>query len=1037
MRNDLEYAAQRFAVFGQQVLAPAVYPRAAPLAVEVYQCPDPVPYEVAIHATYEPVSLGWRWGPVWSTAWFRLRGRVPAQLAGRSVALRFSCGTEALLWRDGVPHQGFDVNHDAALLFDPARGEEEVGVFLEAACNHPLGAAAFWWQESEFNRRWSEAAPGRLETAELSAYEPAVWELYRTYEFARQLMLLCTPDARRGQELRAALERATVAIDENDVPASAAGALAILKAALHGTGVAGRGRCHAVGHAHIDTAWLWRIRETKRKCLRSFATVLRLMDQHPDFSFLCSQAQQYAWVEEESPALFEQIARRVKEGRWEASGAMWVEPDCNVPGGESLVRQVLHGARYWESRFGARGRQRLLYLPDTFGFSAALPQIMTLSGLDVFVTNKLSWNDTNEFPYTNFRWRGLDGSEVLAHCTPGRDYNALLSPAELQRGDKEHARKGGATCPVWLQPFGFGDGGGGPTREMILNADLARACEGLPAVALSTSAAFCDELRRERDALRAQGQDLPVWEGELYLEYHRGTYTAQAWLKHAHRRAEQALRAAEWLAFAGPEPPAGAAGADAARRLETAWKVLLLHQFHDILPGSSITAVYDDARRELARLREEYDALLVEGVQRWARQADTTGLTEPMLVLNPASTARSGVVECGGRLQYVERVPALGALIIDRAQAIGVTPVRVEGQTLSNGLIEATIDEFGQVASLRAVGMERDACARRADGSAEPLNQLVLYDDRPRHWDAWDLEPYYLEKAEAVGARAETWTVSEAGPLRAVIEVTRPLGRASRITQRFVLSAGAPRLDVRTQVTWHEEHKLLRALFPVDVRATRATYEIQFGHVERPTLRNTPWEQARFEVCAQRWADLSEWGFGVALLNDGRYGHSCDGNVLGLSLLRSPRFPDPQADMGVHEFTYSLMVHGGDWRAAGVDREAEALNAPLIAAALPVGQRGALRGRWSPFAIEVTGAAGVEVVAVKRAESDDRLIVRLAETHGGRGQARLTWHRSVQEVDGVDLLERLLSGCALRHDAARRTTSLPLRAFEIVTLAVR
>jgi alpha-mannosidase len=440
MRNELEAAAQRLAVYAKQVLEPAVFGPGVRLHVGVLQSLEPILHGEAQRGTYQPVDIGWRWGPVWSTAWFRLTGRVPREMRGRRVVLRFSSGTEALLWRDGVPHCGFDVNHDLAVLFGPAAGNEEIYLLIEAACNHPLGASPFWWLEAEFNQRWAEAKPGRLERCEIAAYDPAVWRLWRRFEFARQLMLLCPQEQKRGHQLCAALNQASELIDDGDVAGTAAAASEVLVTALRGAGLPTRTTCYAVGHAHIDTAWLWTFREARRKCLRTFATALRLVEDYPHFHFLCSQAQQYAWVQEQSPELFQQIAARVREGRWEAGGGMWVECDCNLPTGESLVRQILHGTRYWEKTFGEHARQRHLYLPDTFGFSAALPQIMALAGLDTFITNKMSWNESNEFPHTTFRWRGLDGTEVLAHCTPGRDYNATNTPLELQRGEKECAR---------------------------------------------------------------------------------------------------------------------------------------------------------------------------------------------------------------------------------------------------------------------------------------------------------------------------------------------------------------------------------------------------------------------------------------------------------------------------------------------------------------------------------------------------------------------------------------------------------------------
>ncbi|MBU0640106.1 MAG: hypothetical protein KKB50_14670 [Planctomycetes bacterium] len=1019
----------------EQVLKPAMYPVSTPLNVAAFQCPEPIPYAEAVQQSYQPVEVGWRWGPAWSTAWFRITGRVPAELAGRAVALRFSSATEALLWDDGTPRHGLDVNHDVAPLHDPAQGNEPLDLFVEAACNHPLGSTAFEWQEQEFNQRWKEAQPGRLEYCELVALDPAVWRLRHTFEFARQLMLRFGDEAERGQQLCQALRAAARTIDAADVSGTAAAALETIEQALAGSGVATPARCFAVGHAHIDTAWLWPLSETRRKCLRSFATAVRLLERYPDFHFLCSQAQQYAWLEESSPELFEAVAARVQEGRWEPGGAMWVEADCNVPSGESLVRQILYGTRYWERKFGESARQRFLFLPDTFGFPASLPQIMAQAGLDTFITNKLGWNDTNEFPHVTFCWRGIDGSEVLAHCTPGRDYNSANTPAELLRSARNSTRHDRTDTGVWLQPFGYGDGGGGPTDWMILNAHLARDCTGLPRTIISRTDTFCDALQKQRAVLREENRDLPVWDGPLYLEYHRGTYTTQAWLKQANRRAEQALRTAEWLTFAGPMALEPEPAEHAMTRLGEAWRLVLLNQFHDILPGSSIGPVYAEARAQHERVARICSELIEAGIRNWSQQVDTADMREPMIVFNPRATMQSDVVECDGRLHWAEDVPALGVAVVDRAQPTRVHAASVEGTTLSNGLIAATIDDAGRVTRLRHLGLKREACARRPDESRTPLNQLVLYDDRPRSWEAWNIDAEYAEQAHPADKAGGQPRVVESGPLRAVLELSRPLGQSSHITQRFVLTAEAPRLDIQTRVVWNEERRLLRALFPVDVRARWATYEIQFGHLECPTHRNTPWDQASFELCAQRWMDLSEHGFGVALLNDCKYGHSCVDNVLGLSLLRSPKSPDPEADMGVHEFTYSIMPHAGDWRAAGVARQAAALNLPMLARPLAPGQRGLLRNSWAPFALHVEGAIGVMIPALKRAEGDNRLIVRLVETHGGQGRIALAWNLPVAKVECVDLLECPVKLPDFAHKASAERTVLTLHPFQIVTLA--
>ncbi len=1033
MGREYESAAARYNIFACDVLAPAVIRERAPLSVSVLQSAEPLDPSDAVEREFRPVPIGWRWGPVWSTAWFQIRGVVPTSMAGKSVGLRFSSGTEATLWERGEPRCGLDPNHELVLLYEPARGGETVGLHVEAACNRPFGVAVFSWEDAEERRRWSEPMPGRLEFCELVVLDQPVWRLWKTYEFARQLLAQLGEESPRARRLAVALERATQRIDAADVPAAAAAATALVEEGLRGE-AASTQTAVAIGHAHIDTAWLWPIRETRRKCIRSFSTVVALMERYPDFHFMCSQAQQYAWVEKDAPGLFARITARVREGRWEPCGGMWVEPDANLPSGESLVRQILHGVRYWRERFGEHAPQRILYLPDTFGFPASLPQIARLAGLDTFITNKLWWNDTNEFPHMTFVWRGLDGSEILAHNTPGKDYNSANTPREWLRGVQNAARIDPAGTGLWLQPFGFGDGGGGPTAETIHFAQLAGKTEGLPNVLQGRADRFAEALHRRRKELLTAGRDLPVWDGELYLEFHRGTYTTQAWLKRANRRAEGLLRIAEWLTFFGPQPLANSEAHEASLQLDKAWKQVLLHQFHDILPGSSIAQVYEHAHSDHERVRGVCEALIRSAARRWAAAAHSGGGRQPFLVLNSASTPRSGWVRCGERECFATDVPALGARVLDAAaDTPAPQPVNCTADELSNGILAARFDELGRITSLRRLDLPRDACG---SGSGAALNQLVLYEDRPRVYDAWEIDREYEQKAERVLTPCARRITGD-GLQRGAIEFTRALGRDSRITQTYVLRAGSPRLDIQTRVEWRERHRLLRALFPVQVHARRATYEIQFGHLERATHRNTPWDQAMFEVCAHGWMDLSESGFGVALLNDCKYGHSCHGNVLGLSLLRGPTFPDPHADLGEHEFTYSLMPHDGDWRRAGVDKEAEDLNNPLQAHPLEPGGRGPIGEAWAPFELQSSGSQGVRVVAAKRGERGDALVLRLVETHGGRARVTLRWALPVTAVRSVDLLEHDHALEDFRHDARERVSSFAMQPFQIVTLAAK
>jgi alpha-mannosidase len=1044
----LQYSALGFETFRDEVLWPAVMPRRVRADVGIWQpAGGAADLRAAAKARYRPVEVGLRWGPVWSTAWFRVRGALPAVGRGQELALRFSCGTEATLWRDGRPAQGFDPYRDLALL--PTRGVRRVDLLIEAACNLPLGISTFWWDHPELHARWREAKPGRLETAEFVIIEPDLWRFVQRWDFLRKTLLTLPPESARAMRINDAMRDIRRGIDAAEPASGMRAALPALEAALRGEGPGTRTACVAVGHAHIDTAWLWPISETRRKCLRTFASVLRLLDRFPNFHFICSQAQQYAWVEEDSPALFEEIRAGVRSGRFEPTGAMWIEPDATCPSGESFVRQILHGVAYWTRTFGARGAQRMLYLPDTFGFPPCLPQIAALAGLDTFITNKMSWCETNRFPHVTFRWRGLDGTEILTHLTPGHNYNSAIEPADMQFGERNLVQGDGQSfvsraIPTWLQPFGFGDGGGGPTAEQIERASIASACEGVPEVRQHSVGRFCDELHAAWRSLRSNGHDLACWDGELYLELHRGTYTSQAWAKRQNRLAESLLREVEALACS--QPLATAREREEVRAgLDPLWKLVLLNQFHDILPGSSIAPVYDDARRDHARVSEVAGAARNELLARVADACDTRDLVDPILVRNPASTDRGGVVEIGGALVAVDAVPALGFEVLDAAgDHVDAPTVTVEesrdGISLQNAWIEATIGRDGAVADLRLHGTTRSANARVAGGGRQALNQLWLYEDRPRRWEAWDVDRDYAERGNRVATPA-TVEVITSHPLRAEVRVRRSLGVRSEIFQTYRLDAGSHRLEIRTEVNWQEERTMLRALFPVAVRSRFATFGTQFGAIERATHRNTSWDEARFEVPGHAWMDLSEPGFGLAVLDDGKYGRSAIDATLGLSLLRSPNFPDPGADRGEHAFAYALMPHEGDWREAGVDAEAESFREPLRAIRVPRGTRGSLRGSVAPFRIDHDLPLGLQVAAWKPSEDGKARILRLVECRGGRGEVRVRWPSPVGPVRAVDLLERPIDARGggpsdITHDRRRGVTTLTIEPFRIVTLRV-
>ena len=1062
-KHPVEIFRPRFPRFLKTVLEPAVHAQPTPLRVAAWQSDRAVPYAEAAAQAYCEITPGFRWGPVWSTCWFRLTGAVPHDLAaGEPLDLRFSTRTEATLWLEQggtpTPVRGLDINRDTVDLsryLDLSPGQL-VTLLVEAACNHPFGVSTFDWDISDTHDRWRSDDPGHFLYAELAPRHEPIRRLAETYRFASRLLDELDPASSEAGALFDALTAATHLIDDREVASRADEARATLAAALRSPGrtPASEPIGFAVAHAHIDTAWLWPLRETRRKIVRSWTNALEVLDANPDASFICSQAQQYAYLKEDAPLVFERLRERVAEGRFEPMGSMWVEPDVNVPSAESLIRQVLLGQRFWRDEVdrapgGPGSRQTILYLPDTFGFPASLPDIMLACGLDTFITNKIAWNQCHAYPHTNFRWRGLGGAHtgehVLAHFTPNHDYNCANSPRELIK-TKANIRPlpegTGEAQQVFLHPYGFGDGGGGPTHEQagtistIAPDGAHRSHPALPSLRHGTVRDFRERLHAlDRGLADTSAGGLPLHDRELYLELHRATLTTHAWLKQANRDAERDLRAAELLTFAGPAGvPANAK--ETADQLTEAWKLLCLQQFHDILPGSSITPVYDDARRDFAEINDTATTVINSAFRNWTEEPRAQAGGPPNLsILNPSSSTVSTIIEHNGQLHHAHNLPPPSISPLTNAPA--PPPVTLESAgntaTLRNQHLEARIDEAGRIVSLRALTNNTPG----PELAASPLNRLALYRDIPMNWDAWDLDAYTEDELlETNESPAESWCIKTDAPLRAEIEIVRAIGNNSRITQTIRLDAGSPRLDIITEYDWDETNRYLRLEMPTTIDTRTATYDIQAGTVERPTTRKNPEERMMFEVCAHRWMDLSDpaSGAGLSMLNTGRYGcgarreQTADGvrTTMHLSLLRAPTHPDPTAGTDSGSITVSLLPHAGDWRSADTDRFAEAINFPPRVIPADCGEP------WSP--IEITEAPGqrLEIATIKPAYDDPTaLVVRLIETRGAAGEATVRWSLPVASVERTDAIERSGDG-SFTHTG--ETTTIPVRAHEIVTL---
>jgi alpha-mannosidase len=967
-----------------------IYPETrAPDTLEVAGPTDRIDLEAAERLNFRPASVGEQFGPLWSTWWFRVGATIPEGWAGSRVDLLWVSHSESTLWIDGRSVQGLNTSPEGArpdaLLLDPCRGGERLDLRVELACNGKFGRLAGAYESIQ---------PVVLDRALIARFDERAWGLFHDLDVLRQL----EADAATGLDpawaglLLQELNRFCNVWDED--PATwdeAAAILARLYEQRNGSVVH---RLSAIGHAHIDTAWLWPLAETYRKTVRTFSSQIAYLDRYPEYRFCCPQAQQYDWIRRRNPDLYARIGRHVAEGRWVPVGGTWIEPDCNLPSGESLARQFLHGQRFFEREFGRRCSE--FWNPDVFGYASQLPQIMRLAGIDRFLTQKLSWNRFNKPEHHTFTWEGVDGSQVLAHFPPADTYNATAEVAELRRSARDYRDHDRSRRSLLV--FGWGDGGGGPTPAMLETLRRCSDLEGVPPTGITTPERFFDQLEEDAD-------ELPVVVGELYFELHRGTYTSQAAVKRGNRMGEGALHDAEFLAAAAARR---AAAGYPRQRLNELWQLLLLNQFHDILPGSSIGEVYVDAAADHARVLEGARTIAAEALAALAEDA-------PATPVNTIGDARAEVSASeDGVPVWVVAPPYAAGAKAEAPDAVRMTEL-ADGVVLENCRIRAELAADGSLRSLVERTSGREALA-------DPGNVLQEYDDRPTAFDAWDIDPFHLETVRD-SPPAERRPDPVATPLRAEVVFERPIGRASRMVQTVRLDAGSPRLEFRSEVDWAESHRALKVLFPVAVRASFATYEMPFAPTERPTHFSTSRELAQFEVPGHRFADLSEHGFGVALLTDCKYGYSTLGGQMRITLLRAPKEPDPEADMGRHAFAYAVMPHAGGWREAGVAAEARRFNSPLV---------------WAAGGVSLPSFASVDdpnlvVDTIKRAEESDAVLIRLVEMHGGRGTARLRLGFPAGEARFCNLLEDAGEALAV----AEGTVEVPYRPHQIISLLVR
>ncbi len=969
---------------------------------------------------------------------------LPLGLSKSLEALAFLYGPEAMAYLDGLAYRGVDPNHQELPLPERFRDGEEHQLALHGWTGikderYEMGRPCLV-RIDQPTRDFVTAAGAALEVVkELPENSPIRVNLLNVLDAAVLLLDLREP---LGEAFYESVPAAYRALQEGIANAGPP----------MDVSVAG------VGHAHIDVAWLWPLSQTRRKVARTFSNALRLMERYPEFIFTQSQPQLYQYIAEDHPELMGQIKQRVAEGRWETIGGMWVEADCNLTGAESLARQFLLGRRYFLETFGER-ESPILWLPDVFGYAWQLPQLIQQAGLKYFVTAKLSWNQVNRIPYDQFWWQGLDGTKILTYFITtskpgwwGATYSADLSPEEIFATWEDSQQK--ELRSEFMIAYGHGDGGGGPTQSMLDRSREMAAHPGLPKVRLSSAIDFMQALECQ------SGDRLPAWNGELYLELHRGTYTSQARNKRANRKCEFLLHDAEFLAAW-----AAVRGhcAYPHKELRRAWELLCLNQFHDIIPGSSIKQVYVDSMRDYEEIRQ-----IGERIREEALIALDPGLPAgaALAIYNPTSFPRSEVLEVAGEwlpdgtvaatmdgaplpaqrtakgmLVTCPVVPPYGVLALrlrkgehpaqeNRLYAGGISAAPLDegaskncAMVMENTLLRVEFDQAGDIARLYDKRADREVLP--ADQRA---NQWQVFEDRPLDWEAWDIEIFYDEKMW-LAEPAHSCKVLESGPLRACLEIKRRVFN-SDITQRVTLVADSARIDFETKISWQERRRLLKVAFPVNILSPRATYEIQWGNVERPTHSNTSWDWAQFESCAHKWVDLSEGDYGVSLLNDCKYGYDIAGNVMRLTALKGAMFPDTEADLGEHSFTYSLLPHTGDWR-NGTAPAAYSLNNPLIVH--PVQGRAQGASDADRQSLVHVDAPQIIIETVKQAEDGEGLILRLYEHERTRQSFDVHAGIPIAEAWRCNLLEENEESL----DATEGKAALRAQPYQIMTIRLK
>lgn len=976
---------------------------------------EPTKFEDRLSLDYKPINEEESWGEKWESAWFHLEGRVPEEWAGQTVATNLDFSGEGLVYDDkGRAIQGitnasiWDANfaRTRVVLFEKAHGNEQIELWVEAAANSLFGVFTDTDPEEDSPKRhgWFDA---KVETIRFGIFDTELWHLYLDARILIGLMKHLDGDSVRRSRIILALNNCINAFSDDRENVSKA--RECLKQELAKPASASDLSVSAIGHAHIDTGWLWPVRETVRKTARTFATQLSIIEKYPEYIFGASQPQHYQFMKDQYPEIYAKIKEAVKSGNWEVQGGMWVEADCNLISGESMVRQLLHGKNFFKDEFDIVVDN--LWLPDVFGYSAALPQILKRAGVNYFLTQKLSWSQFNDFPHQTFNWRGIDGTEILTHFPPENTYNSELDTEFLlpaQKGFKEKDR-----LNEFISLFGVGDGGGGPKPENIELGRRMSNLENSPRVQFDTAKNFFNRLDKYKD-------DLETWVGELYLELHRGTLTTHGLVKKQNRKLEWKLRSVEMLFSCLPVEDYPI------EELDRLWKILLINQFHDIIPGSSINLVYQTTHAEYEQIQKGCDQLMNESAKKLFKKdsesfvlLNTLSYTWKGSVKIPESFENHHILDEGGNEMPLQRTEE-GVFALVELNALSFTTFKKgdsvvhnlekdDNLLLENNLVRYEFDEKGALISAYDKELEKEFMAGLG-------NVLSLYEDRPNNWDAWDVDFFYREALIETAEMTHASSYSKGGVLQQ-LKFEFKIGNSS-IQQLVSLSPLSKRLDFLTNVDWYENHKMLRVHFPVSVRAEQASFDIQYGYVKRNTHRNTSWDKAKFEVVGHKYADLSDHDNGVALLNDCKYGYMVHDNILDLNLLRSPTNPDPDADKGSHSFTYSFFPHKDSLIHSDVIDEASCLNQEPV---LFDGVSGKVK-----IPVKLHGQ-GLELSVLKKAEKEDAWIIRIIETHGRVSSGSIELSGEIAECDLMEWKE--LS----KREMVSGSFKIKLNPFEIKT----